>query len=217
MSRHHRTGQPSARDARAALQRQVALAMYEKLEESEYRYMSQVATILNFVFQYGSVSLEDFIEHYNGNNCEFTVKLRNKGKVAMKACDDFMAYFEPLILPENKAEWANDYGQFQQLLDNWFRHDRDAYQKGSDAARAKEICRAAALRYHDPMEKNPQRCFEAGFREGAAYADLHPIDSVTIKQGDTVKQLPLRELMDAYAEKHNVEVTLTTRKPCQEE
>ena len=182
--------------------------MYNSLEEAEYRYMSHVATILDFVFQYGSVSLEDFIEHYKGNNCDFTVKLCNKGRVAMNACNDFMAYFEPLILPEHKAEWANDYGQFQQLLDNWFNHDRDAYQKGSDAARAKEICRAAALRYHDPMEKNPQRCFEAGFREGAAYADLHPIDSVTIKQNGITRQVPLRELMDAYAEKHNVEVTI---------
>lgn len=208
MSRHHRTGQQSDRDKKAALQRQVAMAMYNSLEESEYRYMSHTATILDFVFQYGSVSLEDFIEHFNGNNCEFTVKLCNKGRVAMNACNEFMAYFEPLIHPDNKTEWANDYGQFQHLLDNWFNQDRNAYQKGSDAARAKEICRAAALRYHDPMETNPQRCFEAGFREGAAYADLHPIDSVTIKQNGVIRQVPLRELMDAYAEKHNVEVTI---------
>jgi len=174
MSRQHKTGQLSQKDAKAALQRQIADAMYNSLEEAEYRYMSHVATILDFVFQYGSVSLEDFIEHFDGNNCEFTIKLRNKARVAMKACDDFMTYFEPLIHPDNKDDWSNDYGQFQYALDNWFNHDRQSYDKWSNADRAREISRAAALRYHDPHETNMQRTFEAGFREGAAYADLHP-------------------------------------------
>lgn len=208
MSRHHNTGQISARDARAALQRQIAQQMFDSLEESEYRYMSQTATILTFVLQYGSVSLEDFVEHFDGNNCKFTMQLQNKGKAAMKACDEFIKYFEPLIVPESKDDWNNDYGQFQLALDNWFNHDHQAYHKGVDLARNKEICRAAALRYHDPQETNLQRTFEAGFREGAAYADLHPYDSITIEQNGVKKQVTLRELVDAYTDKHNGEVTI---------
>ena len=126
----------------------------------------------------------------------------------MKACDEFIKFFEPLIVPESKEDWANDYGQFQLALDNWFNQDRQAYHKDVDAERNKEICRAAALRYHDPQETNLQRTFEAGFREGAAYADIHPYNSVIIEQNGVKKQVTLRELVDAYADKHKGEVTI---------
>ena len=215
MSRHHTTGQMPAKDAKALLARQIAQQMYDKMEEQEYRYMSHQATILTYFCQYASVQLEDFIDHFDGNNCTFTNQLRNKGRVAMKACDEFMAYFEPLIHPDNKQEWADTYGQFQYALDNWFRYGTDnvAYQKGSDAERAKEICRAAALRYHDPLETNLQRTFEAGFREGAAYADLHPLDSITIIDGGEKKRVTLKELAEAYTGKSDIIVELNVKKP----
>lgn len=208
MSRHHRTGQQPRKVQVAANQMQVLQAMYSSLEYKAKVDMSRAATVFTFMLQYMSVTLDVLLDKLDGDNCEFSLKLQNKGRSAMNACNEFIKHFEPLITPDNRDDWNNNYGQFQYAMDNYFCKESDAYQKGSDAARAKEICRAAALRYHDPLEKNPQRNFEAGFREGAAYADLHPIDSVTIKQGDIVKQVPLRELMDAYAEKHNVEVTI---------
>ena len=216
MSRHHTTGELSAKVAKAQLARQVAKAMYDSLEDAEYRYMSEAASILDYVFQYGSVTIEDMVQHFEGNNCEFTNKMRNKGRVAMKACDEFMSFFEPLIHPDNKQEWADNYFQFQYALDNWFKYGHGqavAYQKGSDAERAKEICRAAALRYHDPMETNLQRTFEAGFREGAAYADLHPIDSITILDGGEKKRVTLKELAEAYTGKKDIVVELNVKKP----
>ena len=215
MSRNHRTGQPSQRDVQAQLSKQIARQMYDSLEEKEYHYMSQRATILTYFCQYASVQLEDFIDHFQDNNCKFTLQVRNKAKVAMKACDDFMRYFEPLIHPDNKEDWNNDYFQLQYALDNWFLlgHGKDmAYKQGSDAERAKEICRAAALRYHDPMETNLQRTFEAGFREGAAYADLHPVDSITITEGGVTKQVTLKELVEAYTGKSDIVIELKAQK-----
>lgn len=214
MSRHHKTGQQPQKDIKAQLQRQIAQQMYDKLEEAEYKYMSQRASILTYFCQYASVQLEEFIEHFDGNNCTFTIQLRNKAKVAMKACDEFMRYFEPLIHPDNREDWNNDYFQLQYALDNWFNHDSNVrYQKDSEAERAKEICRAAALRYHDPYETNLQRTFEAGFREGAAYADLHPIDSITITDNGVKKQVTLKELAEAYTGKSDIIVELNVKKP----
>lgn len=125
----------------------------------------------------------------------------------MKACNEFIATFEPLINPDSRQEWNDGYGQFQLAMDNFFKPEH-AYDKHSDAERAKEISRAAALRYHDPMEKNPQRNFEEGFRLGAAYADLHPIGSVIITQNGVKQEVSIKELIDNYCDRHKGEIII---------
>jgi hypothetical protein len=213
MSRHHKTGEISARTTREQIAKQVAKAMYDTLEDAEYNYMSEQVTIIHYCAQYASVAIEELADHFDGNNCEFTLQAQKKGKVAVLACNAFTDYFEPLIHPDNKKEWADEYGQFQYALSNFLNKDRLPYQKGSDAERAKEICRAAALRYHDPMETNLQRTFEAGFREGAAYADLHPLDSITILDNGVKKRVTLKELAEAYTGKSDIIVELNAKKP----
>ena len=212
MSRHHKTGELSAKDVKALISHQVSKAMYDSLEDAEYRYMSEQVTIIHFFAQYASVAIEELADHFEGNNCEFTLQAQKKGKVAVLACNTFTDYFEPLIHPDNRNEWADEYGQFQYALSNFLNKDRLPYRKDSDAERAKEICRAAALRYHDPMETNLQRTFEAGFREGAAYADLHPLDSITILDNGVKKRVSLKELAEAYTGKSDIIVELNAKK-----
>lgn len=186
---------------------QIVEAMQQSISEKMHMEMSHTATILTYMMQYSSVSLDVLNDTLDGDNCDFSVKLRNKARVAMIACNDFIVTFEPLINPDSKQEWNDGYGQFQMAMDNYFKPEK-AYDKHSDAERAREISRAAALRYHDPLEKNPQRNFEEGFRLGAAYADLHPIGTVTITQNGVSKDVSLKELIDYYTDKHKGEITI---------
>lgn len=186
---------------------QVVEAMRQAITERMHMQLSHTATIITYMMQYTSVSLDCLNDVLDGDNCDFSVKLKNKTAKALIACNEFLQTFEPLINPDSKREWDDGYGQFQVAMDNYFKPEQ-AYDKHSDAARAREITRAAALRYHDPFEKDPQRNFEEGFRLGAAYADLHPIGTVTITQNGVSKEVSLKELIDNYTDKHKGEITI---------
>ena len=217
MSRHHRGGYFPPQKAKIpkaptlilpnTASAQIVQAMQRSISDKMHTQLSHTATILTYMMQYSSVALDVLNDVLDGDDCDFSVKLKNKSRRAMIACNEFIEEFEPLINPDSKREWDDGYGQFQLAMDNYFKPEK-AYDKHSDAARAKEITRAAALRYHDPMEKNPQRNFEEGFRMGAAYADLHPIGSVTITQNGTSKEVSLKELIDCYCDKHQGEITI---------
>lgn len=155
---------------------QVLKQMQAAYENKYAHSMSQVATVTMFMASY-LVSRYDGLEKLlDGESCEFSRKLRKHIKNIADACDKFIKDFEPLIDEDSKKEWCDGSGPFFEAMDNFFILDTDfQYDEKSDGERAKEIVRASWLRYADPYETNMRRIFMSGFRQGAAYADLHPI------------------------------------------
>lgn len=212
MSRHHNTGEPPRKQLKEEQRRKILQDIYDRLYERDLKVISESTTVLTFGIQYMLDTLEDLRDKLHGENIDFTVKARNKAMAAIRDCEAFLEYFEPLIQPEGKEVWARDYDHYRATMDAWFNQDPQVYQMFSSCDRAKEVCRAAGLRYCDPYETNPRRCFELGFREGAAYADLHPIGSVVIKQGDKEEEVSLTKLVAAYAKTDNVTIELKGEK-----
>ena len=200
MSRHHRTGETSQRDQRLIERERIAKQLLSKMEKKADKYISESATVLTFCIQYMLDTMEDLHDKLNGENCEFTLKARNKAMRTIKACEDFLSTFEPLILPEFKETWAKDYDRYRIVMDGWFNKTDRSYQMFTNNERANEICRAGALRYHDPYETNTQRCFELGFREGACYADMHPIGTIKLDTDEGEKEIEIKDIVRFYME-----------------
>ena len=178
---------------------QVVNQMADAMVEKKNLAISHTATILTFFNQYGLTALEWLMDVLDGDGTKFSGDLIRLGKSSIAANERFVECFEKQINPVSKQEWQNGYFQFQEAMDNWFKRE-EAYKERGDGERTKEINRAAALRYHDPYEKNPQRCFEAGFREGAAYADLHPVGTITIRTNEGNIEVPIKEVVEFYAQ-----------------
>lgn len=200
MSRHHRNGEASQRDQRLIERDKIARQLLSKMEENADKYISETATVLTFCIQYMLDSMEDLNDKLNGENCEFTMKARNMSMRTIKDCEAFLNHFEPLILPEFKETWAKDYEHFRTVMDGWFNKTDKSYQMFTNSERANEICRAGALRYHDPYETNTQRCFELGFREGACYADMHPIGTIKLDTDEGEQTIDIKDIVKFYME-----------------
>lgn len=170
------------------------------MEENADIAISESTTVLTINIQYMLDSLEELHEKLGGDNCDFTIKARNKAMRAIRDCEDFLGCFEPLIRQEYRETWIKDYEHYRTVMDNWFNKTDKSYKMFTNSDRANEICRAAALRYHDPYETNTQRCFELGFREGAAYADQHPIGTIKLDTDEGEKEIEIKDIVRFYME-----------------
>lgn len=193
---------------------QVVNQMADAMVEKKNLALSHTATVLTFFNQYTLTQLEWLLDVLDGDGTKFSGDLIRLARATRGASQRFIDCFEKQINPVSKQEWISGYDQFQEAMDNWFKRE-EAYKERGDGERTKEINRAAALRYHDPYEKNPQRCFESGFREGAAYADLHPVGMVTIRTDEGNKDVPIKDIVEYYARAHypkadkiNIEIEL---------
>lgn len=159
--------------------------------------MYHAATVLTYMNQYQLTTMEDLEQALDGDSCSFSGDLLRLARASKAASERFIKCFEKQINPESKEEWSNGYSQFQLAMDNYFVKE-EAYDEWGEGERSKEIARASKLRYHDPYEKNPQRCFEQGFRLGAAYADLHPTGMVSMRTDDGEKEVSIKEIVEYY-------------------
>ena len=200
MSRHHRTGETPQRDKRLIERDRIVKEIMSKMEDKADKAISESTTVLTLCIQYMLDTMEDLHDKLNGENCEFTIKARNKAVRTIKACEDFLDTFEPLILPDFKESWAKEYDHYRTVMDGWFNKTDKSYQMFTNSERANEICRAGALRYHDPYETNAQRCFELGFREGACYADMHPIGTIKLDTDEGEKEIEIKDIVRFYME-----------------
>lgn len=200
MSRHHRTGETPRKDKQLSVRDKILRQILSTMEENADKAISESTTVLTFCIQYMLDTMDDLKDKLNGENCEFTLKARNKAMRTIKDCEDFLETFEPLILPEFKETWAKDYEHFRTVMDGWMNKTDHSYKMFSNDERANEICRAGALRYHDPYETNTQRCFELGFREGAAYADMHPIGTIRLETNEGDKTVEIKDIVKFYIE-----------------
>lgn len=222
MSRQHRGGYnpPMKRFPKlptpkvTPLGMQVVNQMTDAIVEHKNLAISHTATVLTFFNQYSLTQMEWLDDILDGDSSQFSGDLMRLGRAAVAANERFIKCFEKQINPESRDEWVHGYDQFQEAMDNYFKRE-EAYEERGEGKRAREIGRAAALRYHDPYEKNPQRCFEAGFREGAAYADLHPTGKIVMKTDEGDREVTIEEVVRHYVDSHypkavgvNVEVQL---------
>ena len=209
MSRQHRGGYcpPAKRFPKVSVTKvtplgmQVVNQMADAIVAKKDSAISHTATILTFFNQYSLTQMEWLNDVLDGDSSQFSGELLRLGKAAVAANERFIKTFEKQINPVSRQEWMLGYDQFQQAMDNYFTRESE-YEERGEGKRTREINRAAALRYHDPYEKNPQRNFEAGFRLGAAYADLPPTGTILMKTDEGEKAIPIEEVVKYYVD-HN--------------
>lgn len=221
MSRQHRGGycpKPKIKMVRQQIVNadtkekiQVIEAMSKSIAAKMDREMSRTATIITYMTQYIATTIEVLNETLDGDGCPFSDSLKKRGCDVVSSCDRFLDTFSDKLDPSCKQEYLDSYSQFQIAMDNYFRNSEFAYKQYNGNERAMEVSRAAALRYHDPLDKNPQRNFEAGFRMGAAYADIHPVGYVELSIGGTRKRVEMKDLIDCYVEKHKDDLTFEAK------
>lgn len=174
---------------------QVIKAMQNSIAEKMSKQMYHTATIAMYLSTYLANEMEILKDTLDGDNCPFSQRLRNKTAAVVRETNAFIDFFEPLIAPECRKEWNDSFGSFQQGMDNYFRRE---YRYEFEGERGREICFAASLRYHDPYETNTQRIFQDVFQKGAAYADQHPVGTLTVKRNGKEETFQLKEVVDTF-------------------
>lgn len=157
---------------------QVALSWVTAVME-RYNMALYCATYLEKTYD----EMKELGDRYD--NTRHMIAIRNRIARVTRESRGLREYVEKLFAPGESVLWLDSYPSFEKALDDYFGNEA-MYKETSLNDRAREISRAAKLRYHDPLETNTQRIFEEGFRWGAAYADLHPAGKL---DPDSVKRI----------------------------
>lgn len=160
--------------------------------------IEQAATVCHFMLSYMSNAVDDMKKELDGMNTPFAQRIRNRHAAAAREINAFLDAFDPLISKDAMDEFFRSSECFFVAMDNFFKIEQGYADEGK---RALEIRRAAALRYHDPLEKNTQRIFQEGFMKGASYADLHPTDKYHVTINGKTTDVDIADMAAAYVEK----------------
>lgn len=145
-------------------------------EVKNNRLMEHTAQVALPLISYVNSKIEDMVERLD-ENTPFSMKLRNRGNQAIRACEEFIKTFEGLLADGGMNAFGEMTDTLFPCLDSWF----EVARTGLDVNPPSEVIRRAKLRYHDPFPTAVKECtasFEDGYEKG--YCDC---------VGDVTKEL----------------------------
>ncbi len=133
-------------------------------EAKNNRLMERTAQTVLPLVSYINNKIEDMTERLDENTA-FSMKLRNRGNQAIRACEEFIKTFEGLLVEGGMDSFGQMTDALFPSLDSWFQVAATGY----DVNPPSEVCRRAKLRYHDPYPtavKERTESFEDGYEKG---------------------------------------------------
>ena len=134
---------------------------YETKNNGLMEHTAQVALPL---ISYVNGKIEDMVERLD-ENTPFSMKLRNRGNQAIRACEEFIKTFEGLLADGGMNAFGEMTDTLFPCLDSWF----EVARTGRDVNPPSDVIRRAKLRYHDPYVAQIRECqesFEDGYEKG---------------------------------------------------
>lgn len=159
-----------------------AMQFVRQYEEKNNRLMEHTAEVALPLISYVNMKIEDMVQNLE-QNTPFSMKLRNRGNQAIRACEEFIKTFEGLLVKDGMEAFGDMAETLFPCLDSWF----EVTRRGLDVNPPSEVRRRAKLRYHDPYVAKIKECqdsFEDGYEKG--YCDC--VNDVTRELVKLTKQ-----------------------------